>query len=239
MTSYAEFFNAETTDCDRSSFHYWWGRYDPPWDLFLNRIVYLKQDLRREFGDLVRQLNGVIADAIADANEQWGGEQVHFVDVNAPFRDHRWCERNDVHEPDANRPETWFFLSGWADFPVEGGTTIDTAALERDEARATFASNATIPLPDANTCGGALGADADPYARAMCRVAESVRDQRDGPEARRLRDANAALGRGDFQSQDVAGYLPTRQIKTFHPRSPGMAAYRDAVISELQKVGQL
>ncbi|KAK8026491.1 hypothetical protein PG991_003547 [Apiospora marii] len=168
VTSYAEFFNAETTDCDRSSFHYWWGAYNPPWDLFFNRIVYLRQDLRREFGDLVRQLNGVIADAIADANAEWGGEQVHFVDVNAPFRDHRWCERNDIHEPDANRPETWFFLSAWKDFPIEGGSgSVDTAALEIEEARATFASNATIPLPDANTCAGALGPNADPYARAI------------------------------------------------------------------------
>ena len=81
MTSYADFFNDQTTDCDRSSFHYWWGQYNPPQDWILNRIVYLTRALRSEMGALVQDLNRAISDAVTDANEAWGGQQVHFVEI--------------------------------------------------------------------------------------------------------------------------------------------------------------
>ena len=48
--------------------------------------------------------------------------------------------------------------------------------------------------------------------------------------AEAVTDANAGLQRDDLQSQDVAGYLPARQIKNFHPRSPGMATKDEASV---------
>jgi hypothetical protein len=51
--------------------------------------------------------------------------------------------------------------------------------------------------------------------------------------------ANADLVGGNFSSRDVPRYAPTRQIKTFHPRTPGMYAYRDAVLEKIQANGQM
>jgi hypothetical protein len=42
--------------------------------------------------------------------------------------------------------------------------------------------------------------------------------------------ANSDLASGGFTTQNCIWFLPTRQIKTFHPRSAGMALYRDAII---------
>lgn len=80
--------------------------------------VYLKTDTRKEFNDLVDQLNGVIQQAIGDANRDHGKEQAHYVDVNWKFMGQRFCEAGDFHEPDENREDTWFFLSAWKDFPL-------------------------------------------------------------------------------------------------------------------------
>lgn len=96
-----------------------------------------------------------------------------------------------------------------------------------------------IVLPDANTCNTTLGVNPDPYAVAMCNVAQEVCDDPQGPEALRFGRANTALANGDFNSQDVSWYAPTRQIKTFHPRTPGMYAYRDAILRQIQSNGQM
>src|SRR5205814_327325 len=40
----------------------------------------------------------------------------------------------------------------------------------------------------------------------------------------------------DVHGTHIPGYVATRQIKTFHPRSPGMVAYRDAIIDAINTV---
>jgi hypothetical protein len=42
---------------------------------------------------------------------------------------------------------------------------------------------------------------------------------------------------GNATVNHIAWYFPTRQIKTFHPRSVGMEAYRDAVIAAIKSSG--
>jgi hypothetical protein len=235
VTGYPAFFNEETTDCDDSSFHYLFGAYKPPSDWPLSRIVYLTRELRTELDDLVRKLNGVNQDAIDDANNAHGGSQVHYVDIVPRFSDgqHRWCEDDGVHEPDSSRTATWFFLSAWPDVDP------NAAAADAAELQAMFARG-PIALPDASTCSStALGANPDPYAVALCKLAQTVRDDPQGPEALRFGGANAELAGGNFSSQDVPWYAPTRQIKTFHPRTPGMYAYRDAVLEKIQANGQM
>jgi hypothetical protein len=104
----------------------------------------------------------------------------------------------------------------------------------------TLMSQGQIQLPDHSNCRTTLNAiktGADPYLKALCRISEEVADDPTGPQATRLNKANTAIAAGDMSSQDVSWYLPTRQIKTFHPRSPGMAAYRDAMIYMMQSVG--
>lgn len=122
VTSYIGFFNYDELDCDKTTFHYWFAQYNPPWD---PRIVLLKTTLRKELNDLVDQLNGVIKAAVDDANHEHGRDQVHYVDINARYGTHRWCEKGDFHEPDPGRKETWWFLSAWPDVAIgEASSTV-------------------------------------------------------------------------------------------------------------------
>ncbi|KAH7327192.1 SGNH hydrolase-type esterase domain-containing protein [Rhexocercosporidium sp. MPI-PUGE-AT-0058] len=240
VTGYVNFFNEITTDCTDSSFHYWWSGYKPPSDWPTNRIVYLTTDLRSELNTLVTRLNTVIAGAISDANIEHGSTQIHFVDVEPSFSaGHRWCENSvgEYHEPDSSIADTWLFLSAWPDVSIEAAADT-TAATEAVEV-ASLISSGGIPLPDAATCYASLGTDPDPYAYAMCQVSISISEDPTGLEAVRYRAAQAAIAGGDYSSQEIPGYVPTRQIKTFHPRSPGMVAYRDALLSVIAGVGQL
>ncbi|KAJ5369335.1 uncharacterized protein N7496_009095 [Penicillium cataractarum] len=71
----------------------------------------------------------------------------------------------------------------------------------------------------------------------MCEVAITIKEDPTGPEAVRFANANVAIASGNVSSQEVLPYLPTRQIKTFHPRSPGISAYRDAVWDAMVEAG--
>ena len=128
VTSYVAFFNADTTDCDKTTFHYFWAAYDPSSDPILNRIVYLTTDLRAELNNLVITLNSVIQAAVNDANTEYGTSQVHFVDVNAYYDigQHRWCENPNAefHEPDPDRVDTYFFFSAWKDTSISGALDV-------------------------------------------------------------------------------------------------------------------
>jgi hypothetical protein len=151
---------------------------------------------------------------------------------------HRWCE-GGVKDPDAGRKDTWFFLSGWADVDVRDATE-ETAVAEGREAFNFFQGKTEIVLPPVNGCAGADPAargGMDPYDMAMCRVAEEIKQNPDGEQARRHRRANEDVKNGQLTTEDVSWYLPTRQIKTFHPRTPGMRAYRDAIIEAIQDNG--
>ncbi|QYT03219.1 Mutanase [Trichoderma simmonsii] len=231
VTSYPPFFNADTTTCDDSSFHYWWGAYKPISDFPTNRIVYLTQDLRTELNGLVAQLNGLILGAVQDANNQHGGNRVHFVDVVPSFDNHHWCE-GSTQEPDSSNPNTWFFLSGWPDLGF------DSASEENDELKARIAAGPII-LPDASNCEAELGPQPDPFVKAMCRISQEIHDDPQGPQALRFAQANADIAAGDVSSQNIPWYLLTRTVKTFHPRSPGMAAFAAAVVDAIETEGQL
>ncbi|KAI9371767.1 SGNH hydrolase-type esterase domain-containing protein [Aspergillus egyptiacus] len=230
VASYIGFFNQDTTDCGRSTFHFWWGAYNPPSDWWANRIVYLTRDLRRELNDLVAQLNGVIEAAVNDAYREWGRKQVHYVNVQEKFNQHRWCEQG-VHEPDSSQPTTYFFLSGWDDLPFEDHAAVSTT---EDEELAAIKQAGEIELPDPSTCAAALGTDPDPYAVAKCRVAIAVEEDPDGPWAQTYRNATEAIARGDYSSQHISRMYFTSQIKTFHPRTPGMGLYRDAILAAME-----
>jgi hypothetical protein len=89
--------------------------------------VYLKTDLRAELNDLAIKLNVVIAAAVTDANEEYGSEQVHYVDMTPSFNaGHRWCENpnGEFHESDETRDDTWFFLSAWPHVDIEGAISV-------------------------------------------------------------------------------------------------------------------
>ncbi|KAL4747545.1 SGNH hydrolase-type esterase domain-containing protein [Aspergillus terricola var. indicus] len=215
VTSYIGFFNHDTTDGDKSTFHYWWASYKPSPDWWVNRIVYLTtRDLRRELNDLVDQLNNVIQDAVDYANSEHGGSQVHYVNVQEKFKP----------------PEHVFLLSGWNDLPPEGNAAKSSEAEER----AALIDAGGIDLPDPATCTTALGTDPVPYAVAKCRASIAVEEDLDGPWAESYRNATEAISQGGYNSQHITWWLYMRQIKTFHPRTQGMGLYRDAILEAIK-----
>jgi hypothetical protein len=228
------FFNVATTDCDKSTFHYHWAAYNPPSDWPLNRIVYLTQELRVELDDLVTDLNNVTQAAISEANTANGGEpQIHFVDLNQRFDTHRWCEQGDWHEPAPNVQSTWFFLSAWPDVSIENAsvdnaTLIDNAAVESSEI-SNIINTGGIPMPKPG-CLNTTEPNQDPYIRNLCYLAETIAQVPDGLLAKEYANALADIKDRNFTSQHIGYFSPTRQIKTFHPRSPGMKAYQDAIM---------
>ena len=73
----------------------------------------------------------------------------------------------------------------------------------------------------------------------MCQVSITIAEDPTGPEAVRYQAAEQDIANGNYSSQDIPWYTPTRQVKTFHPRSPGMVVYRDACLAAMRAVGQL
>jgi hypothetical protein len=97
-------------------------------------------------------------------------------------------------------------------------------------------SSGNVQLPDASDCGSKLGTDPDPWATWMCRFPEGLKEDPNGEFAQLLDGANAEIAQKNLTGQHIGYFVPTRQVKTFHPRSPGMVAYRDAVIDAIHNV---
>jgi len=93
-----------------------------------------------------------------------------------------------------------------------------------------------MKLSDADTCQGALGTDPDPVALWSCRTAQDIAEFPNSRLKTEFDAANQEIQAGNYSGQHVSKWLPTRQIKTFHPRSIGMAAYRDAIIDAVNQV---
>ncbi|OLN96838.1 Mutanase Pc12g07500-like protein 1 [Colletotrichum chlorophyti] len=216
VAGYPTFFDTAGKTCDKSTFHYVWAGYNPSSDWPLDRIVYLTQDLRIELNNLVRDLNDVIIEAVNDANNAQEYTQVHYVDVSYAF-------------------ESGNHLCGWPDVDADAAAASGAEAAER---QALFAQG-SIPLPDPATCDDALGSNPDPYASYMCRLSHVVTDFPGGPEAALYNKANGDVKAGNFNSQEVNYFYPTRQIKTFHPRTPGMYQYRDEILKKIAQTSGL
>ena len=67
-------------------------------------------------------------------------------------------------------------------------------------------------------------------------VAQQVADDPDGPWSKKLEEANADIEAQDLHTESIGWWTPTRQIKTFHPRTPGMHADRYSIIDAINKV---
>lgn len=93
-----------------------------------------------------------------------------------------------------------------------------------------------VELTDAETCGEDLGTDPDPWVRWLCWIAQDITENPDSPWAEKLKEANDEIAAQDFQAESITCWYPMRQIKTFHPRTPGMHAYRDSIIDAVNKV---
>lgn len=220
-TGYPAFFNVDTTYCNDVTF--WWASpHHRP--LHINDgYPYLNQVFRRELNDLVQSLNTYISDTINQFNarpESPNNPQVVFVPTDAAFNGHRFCE-DGVQEPSPQRQDTWFFLSGWADNQLPGSTTPFTIEDPVTEGN-------TTALPDFQTCDPD---DDDPAMSLQCQIAIGVSKNATSDIATIFFEDQALIAKGDFSAVRMPWWLPTRQAKTFHPRTLGQLAFRDAVIS--------
>ena len=194
-------------------------------------MIMLTKPIRAEMNDLVNKLNAVIQTAVEETNREEERHGVHYVDMNQAFNGHRWCEGSG-HEPEPSNDNTYLFLSGWPDVDPATGA-VSTNIQDNAELQALIRAP-KVELPDAGTCAGELGTEPDPVAAFQCSMSIAVSKAPDGNASQALKAANEALAKGDFTDKHISYFLPTRQVKTFHPRSSGMGAYRDAIIAAIQ-----
>jgi lysophospholipase L1-like esterase len=99
VTGYARFWNAATTQCDTVTWNYWSVTGDK-----------MTRARRQRMNDLTLALNGKVKDAVQGLSSSFPGRVV-FVDYDAPFEGHRFCEEG-VTEPQRSndpRPNMYFF----------------------------------------------------------------------------------------------------------------------------------
>ncbi|KXG50758.1 uncharacterized protein PGRI_045250 [Penicillium griseofulvum] len=126
-----------------------------------------------------------------------------------------------------------FFLGGWSD--IEEGAMVLTTADDTADL-ALLKARRSLLLPDGKTCNTTLGVCPDPVPIYWFDLASAVVSNPDGNIAKQVALADTALAWGDFISQNIPWFLPTRQAKAFHPRSIGMAFYRDIILAARQNV---
>ena len=236
LTGYPAFFNVDTASCDYSTFYYW-----QPGHHAFHRIgnwAYLYQALRVQLNNLVSNLNTMLSHVANSVNSHYDSQRVWYVDPNPNFDGHRFCEKDgdtEVTEPDENRLDTWLFLSAWPDNSLEGSESAQDA--NNEEMNAVVAGNSTA-LPDPNTCDSTLGQSNDWADRILCDTAKAVAagvstNNATGPSlASGVSTADQqALADGDYSAVEVPWYVPTRQAKTFHPRTLGHEAYKRAIMA--------
>lgn len=183
VTGYARFFSTETDDCDESSFGVWW------------RGPKLRRELRQEMNEMVRQVNNKIKRSIDSINSEFAEPKIYFVDYDAEFEGHRFCEPGVV-EPAYDRNETWFFLVGGPDNSGDLSSNFTESSLPPS----------LSSLVDSETCLPAAQRSGDWGELALCMMAKAVSED---PE---LRTAG-----GQFVAQDSMWHVPTYYAKTFHP----------------------
>lgn len=204
VTGYAQFFNERTEPCDDLSLGVWW------------RGPKLERPLRRRMNDMVRAVNSKIEKAVACINLQFTRPKVLFVDYDAAFEGHRFCEPGTA-EPDYARNETWFFLVG-------GPDNVDRLPHGNDTAAATRFTNpaeeeASSSLVDPATCLPPAQRSGDWGELALCYMAMSM------AEDPTLQPARG----GEIWTKNSMWHVPTYYAKTFHPRSLGHEAIRDRI----------
>ena len=152
MTGYVTFFNETTPLCESSTFRIWNPHYDSthkeegqPW---------LTKALRAQLNDVVKTLNTMLGEVAHSVNTYYAtAQRVVFVDPNAAYAGHRWCE-DGVYEPDNDRLDTWLFLSSTPDnsLPDQPHGASDSWRQEQSQQVA----GPEFSLPDPTTCRDTL-----------------------------------------------------------------------------------
>ncbi|CAK7211913.1 hypothetical protein SCUCBS95973_001285 [Sporothrix curviconia] len=253
VTGYARFFNADTDLCDSCSMSVWW-HYNNATGIPSNATdtTYLTKGLRRRMNHLVAGANRKLAAVVEQVNGRFGAassqDQGHsprilFVDYDAAFDGHRFCEPG-VAEPDYKRDATWFFLVG--------GTDNDNDDDKKGDALLAPTVDPGSHLVDPLRCRVPADQRGDWGERALCDLVQArAADPGLLPAVGSLQaDAGTSLmgldkdaeevehGNGRLVSpQNSMWYVPTYYGKTFHPRSNGHMAIRDAIYSIWEENG--
>jgi hypothetical protein len=102
FSSYVEFWNDATDECDNWSFGRWFSTGHPK----------LVKPLRAEMNDLVRKFNAVQEDVIKKKQAAIGvSELVNFrhIPISGEFSGHRFCEPGHSFEDQWNSAEIWIW----------------------------------------------------------------------------------------------------------------------------------
>ncbi len=199
VTGYAQFFNADTTLCDDCSFGVWW--HGPK----------LKRRLRRRMNKMVLAVNDKIRRSVDSINAEFWETKVLFVDYDALFEGHRFCEEG-VQEPDYLRQDTWFFLIGGSDNADDSGQEGD---LLYEAPRRPGSQSGPVPLllppgfpwMDTSMCMEASTKSGDWGERAICYMSMAFE-----------RDPSLRLAPG-YEASKHMWHVPTYYGQTFHPVS--------------------
>ncbi|KAK5629759.1 hypothetical protein RRF57_005474 [Xylaria bambusicola] len=194
VTGYARFFNELTDGCEDMSFGVWWN--GPK----------LTKKLRSNMNTLVLNVNAKLRKTIDTINHSFTKDRLIFVDYDADFDGHRFCEPN-VTEPDYERLDTWFFLVGGPDNADSG-----TKAQQTSDPKAL---SPTSSLVDPFSCLGPAQRAGDWGMLALCYMAMA-------------KHCDPTL-RENVSAQNSMWYVPTYYGKTFHPRTRGHKAIRNNI----------
>ncbi|KAJ3563407.1 hypothetical protein NPX13_g8210 [Xylaria arbuscula] len=202
VTGYARFFNEITDDCDEMSFGVWWN--GPK----------LTKKLRSDMNTLVLNVNAKLRKTIEIINRSFTQDRLIFVDYDAAFDGHRFCEPN-VTEPDYERLDTWFFLVGGPDNAGNGTT-------ENQRVSDAKSLSPISPLTDPLLCLEPARRSGDWGKLALCYMAIA-----------KHRDPTLRLAREEVVPLNSMWYVPTYYGKTFHPRTRGHKMIRDNIYKSM------
>ncbi|CAK7222967.1 hypothetical protein SBRCBS47491_005044 [Sporothrix bragantina] len=246
VTGYARFFNADTDICDSCSMSVWW-HYGNVTGVPSNATdtTYLTKGLRRRMNHLVAGANRKLAAVVDQVNERFSATghgykkvapRILFIDYDAAFDGHRFCEPGVV-EPDYKRDATWFFLVGGTD--NDNGNDRDDGKKKKN-ALIVPTVDPSSHLVDPLRCRESADQRGDWGERALCDLVQArAADPGLLPAVDSLQasDDNVIFDKDDVvygngrlvSPQNSMWYVPTYYGKTFHPRSNGHMAIRDAM----------
>lgn len=209
VTGYAQFFNAETPECDEDSFGVWWG--GPK----------LTSDIRHKMNAMVLAVNKKLQRAVDEVNSRWFTKRpkVLFIDYDREFEGHRFCEPN-ITEPAYNRTDTWFFLIGGPD-NAHNETQWPNVTTSIQTEGVLSPSSALI---DPDSCLEGAQTSGDWGELALCFMAMA-----------KQRDPTLQFAKDNFVTENSMWYVPTYYGKTFHPRTLGHEVIRDKIYEEWAK----
>ncbi|KAF2495751.1 SGNH hydrolase, partial [Lophium mytilinum] len=202
-TGYAQFFNADSTQCDSVTFKFWSGASG----------TYLTRELRRTLNDLVVQTNNQIKAATERA-----GDQVVFVDIDTYFQLYggRFCDDGAL-EPAPIRYALLFYERNTRD------PTYDFKRRQVDDS-ADIVANDTFEGEVANWIEDTLEEHPDWKSNLLNGEFEEFNSTNPPPEAQSLAVELLSV------SNVASWWVPDTTKRVFHPRPNGHAVIANLVL---------